>query len=322
MKKSMLVSSVIACLSLMTAANAQDKFDAINKDAQIMQNILTTSLKQNTRRDGIRFRKIETGYLAGQGLVFDIYTSSSRNMHFSFDFGHMVESIEGMVNGMNFPEPPPAPEIAIDPETDGNFSFSFEVDEDMEEYIEEVQERTKEVMREHRERRRDLREKERDLEWESREYERTIRDLEFEMRHAESERKKALEKDLKEVRSELEKLDSKKAEFAKKAKELEEEEARREAKLAEAQNQMVNRFLADFEATVAETLCDYGSGLKSLGDSEKLNFVLKEFSRGKGERGRDEQDKVYVFNLKDVKQCVLQKLSPNELLTKAQTYLF
>lgn len=321
MKKSMLVSSVIACLSLMTAANAQDKFDAVHKDAQIMQNILTTSLKQNTRSDGIRFRKIETGYLAGQGLVFDIYTSTSKNMHFSFDFGDMVQSLEGMMEGFDVPEAPPAPDIEVDPHG-SNFSFSFEVDEEMEEYIEEVQERTREVMREHRERRRDLREKERDLSWQSREYERNIRDLEFEMRHAEPERKKVLEKDLKEIRSELEKLDTKKAEFAKKAKELEEEEARREAKMEEAQNQMVKRFLADFEATVAETLCNYGSGLKSLDDTEKLNFVLKEFSRGQGERSRDELDKVYVFNLKDVKQCVLQKVSPNELLTRTQTYQF
>ena len=320
MNKSFLVISIIASFSF--NAQAEENLKDVFKDAQIMQNILTTSLKQNTRKEGIRFRKIESGYLAGQGLLFDVYTSSSRNMHFSFDLGTMVQNIEGMVEAFDFPAAPPAPPVPDLGSDSENFVFSFEVDEDMEDYIEEVQERTKEVMREHRERRRELQERERDLNWEAREYERRVRDMEFEMRHAESQRKKELEKGLKEVKAELEKLAAKKAEYAKKAKQLEAEEEKREAKLKEAKTQMTNRFLADFEATVADTLCDYGSGLKSLPDTEKVNFVLKDFVRDDSRRGDKDIDKIYVFNLKDVKQCVQEKISPNDLLTKAQTYMF
>lgn len=315
MKKSLLVISTIASLSVF--ANTDETLSAVHKDALIMQNILTTSLQQNTRRDGIRFRKIDMGYLASQGLVFDVYTSSSRNMHFNFDFENMVKSIEGMVSGIEAPPAPPAPEPGSD-----NFSFSFEISEEMEEYIDEVQERTREVMREHRERRRDLQERERDLNWEAREYERRVRDLEFEMRHAEDKRKQELEKEVKEVKSELDKLEAKKEQYAKKAKELQAEAQEREAKLEEAKTQMVKRFLADFEATIADTLCDYGSGLKSLSDSEKVNFVLKDFMRDDKRRSDKDMDKVYVFSLKDVKQCVQENISPNELLTRAQTYMF
>ncbi|BDX07887.1 hypothetical protein [Planctobacterium marinum] len=320
MNKSFLVISIIASLSFGT--QAEENLKAVYKDAQIMQNILTTSLKQNTRKEGIRFRKIESGYLAGQGLLFDVYTSSSRNMHFSFDLGTMVQSIEGMVEAFDFPPAPPAPTVPDLTSDSENFVFSFEVDEDMEDYIEEVQERTREVMREQRERRRELQERERDLNWEAREYERRVRDMEFEMRHAEKERKKELEKGVKEVKAELEKLEAKKAEYAKKAKQLAEEEEKRQAKLEEAKNQMTNRFLADFEATIADTLCDYGSGLKSLPDTEKVNFILKDFVRDDNRRSDKDIDKIYVFNLKDVKQCVQEKISPNDLLTKAQTYMF
>lgn len=320
MKKSLLVISTIASLSVF--ANTDETLSAVHKDALIMQNILTTSLQQNTRRDGIRFRKIDMGYLATQGLVFDVYTSSSRNMHFNFDFGTMVQNIEGMVEAFDFPPAPPAPTVPDLTSDSENFVFSIEVDEEMEEYIEEVQERTREVMREHRERRRDLQERERDLNWEAREYERRIRDLEFEMRHAEEKRKKDLEKEVKEVKSELDKLEEKKQQYAKKAQELQAEEKEREAKFEEAKTQMVKRFLADFEATIADTLCDYGSGLKSLSDSEKVNFVLKDFMRDEKRRSDKDVDKVYVFSLRDVKQCVQEKISRNELLTRAQTYKF
>lgn len=326
MKNRLFTLGLAALLSF--SANADDHLEKLHKDTLIMQNIMTTSLKQDARKGGIRFRKIETGYLVGQGLVFDVYTSSSGSMHFNFDFSDMIHGIEqltesfeiietdGSSNVVVVPDAPPAPDVP------GGFSFSFDFNEEAEEYAEHAREYAREMHRHNRERYRELREKERDLNWEKREYERNIRDLEFEMRHADDDRKAELKKELADVRKSLEGMEAKREEFEKLAQKLEDEEKARKNKEQEAKLLQVKRFLADFEATIAETLCDYGSGLKSLPDTEKVNFVLKDFARGEKHRSKEKLDKVYVFNLSDVRQCVREKLTANELLMKTETYVF
>lgn len=323
MKTKVLMCGIAACFAFV--ASADDHLERLHKDTLIMENIMTTSLKQNSRRDGIRFRKIETGYLAGQGLVFDVYTSSKGNMHFNFDFGEMIHGIEQITDSFDVVEINGDSSVMVlpdAPEPPGGFSFSFDFDEDAEDLAEHAREMAREALRENKHRWRDLREKEKELEWERREYERTVRDYEFEMRHSDDERKEEIEKQVKELRDELAKLDTRREEYAKQAKELEEKEQARKSKEQESRLRQVKRFLADFEATIAETLCNYGSGLKSLPDSEKVNFVLKDFSRGEGSRSKEKLDKVYVFSLKDVRQCVLQDMSPNDLLMNTKTYLF
>lgn len=323
MKNKVLMCGIAACFAF--TANADDHLEKLHKDTLIMENIMTTSLRQDSRRDGIRFRKIETGYLAGQGLVFDVYTSSKGNMHFNFDFGEMMHGIEKLTESFDVVELDGNSGVVVvpdAPEAPNGFSFSFDLQEDAEDLAEHARELAREALRENKERWRELRQKEKELEWERREYERTVRDYEFEMRHTDENRRQALEKEVKEYKEELAKIDTRREEYAKQAKELEEKEKARKTKEQESTLRQVKRFLADFEATIAETLCDYGSGLKSLPDNEKVNFVLKDFSRGEGSRSKDRLDKVYVFNLSDVRQCVMQDISPNDLLMKTRTYLF
>lgn len=321
MKYKVLICGIAACLS--NSASADDHLEKLHKDTLIMQNIMTTSLKQDSRRSGIRFRKIETGYLAGQGLVFDVHTSNSTgNMHFNFNFNDIMQEVENFADAFDRHDVHGDSDNVVVPDIPDGFSFSFDMNEDAEEMIEESRERTREAHRHNRERWRDLREKEKELDWEHRERERNIRDYEFELRHSDDERKAKIEKEVKEIKKELEKIESRKAEYEKLALELEEEEKTRKSKEQEAKLRQVKSFLANFESTIAETLCDYGSGLKSLPDNEKVNFILKDFAKGKNQKSRDEMDKVYVFNLKDVRDCVLEKITPNDLLLKTQTYLF
>lgn len=331
MKKSMLMYSVMACLSFGVAAN--DHLQSLHKETQIMENILTTSLKQDSRSKGIRFRKIESSYLAGQGVIFEVTTSSKGNFEFSFDMGSMLKGLESLEHlehlGDVFDKGdlPPVPEVPPVPDTDGSFVFSFEMNDELEELMEDAEEKARDEVRENKERWRELREKERDLNWEKREYERNIRDIEFELRHAEDERRKELETRIARIQEDVQKLESRQQEIADLASKLENEEKSRKAKAQENRLKVYKRFLADFEATMADTLCDYGSGLKSLPDTEKVNFVLKDFSKGEDNRSRnnrrnDKLDKIYVISLADVKQCVIEKITPNELLTRSQTYMF
>lgn len=321
MKYKVFLCGIAACLSF--SASANDHLEKLHKDTLIMQNIMTTSLKQGSRRGGIRFRKIETGYLAGQGLVFDVHTSNSAgDMHFNFNFNDIMQEVEDFTQAFDMHDPHGDSDIVVVPDIPDGFSFSFDMNEEAEEMAEEARERSRDTQRQNRERWRDLREKEKELDWEHREHNRNIRDYEFELRHSDDERKVKIEKEVKEIKKELEKIESRKAEYEKLAVELEEEEKSRKGKEQEAKLRQVKSFLANFESTIAETLCDYGSGLKSLPDNEKVNFILKDFAKGKNQRSREEMDKVYVFNLKDVRDCVLEKITPNDLLLKTETYMF
>lgn len=316
MMKKMLALGTVAYIS--TAMSATVDMEKLYKDAEIMRNILVTSLKQNNERSGIRFHSVDSTYLQGQGLMFEVKTNTG-GWNFSFNFSEML--------GENIivptpPEPVEIPNIVIAGDGESAAEFHFDFDEDFSEMAEQAREIAREALRETREKFRELRQDERELSWEAREIERRLRDLEFEMRHADEKRAKKLEERKQELQKEKAELEQRRSEIAKYAEELEaKEKAVRERQEAE-EAQKVKRFLAAFEATVADTLCSYGGGLRDLPDAEKVNFVLSDFGERKTNRGRDKMDKVYVFSNKDIKACVSDKIDTNELLSKADTYMF
>jgi len=324
MKKSLILASALSCL--FGTASAEQEMQKLNKDALIMENILATSMKQNNRRKGIRFRSIETGYLAGQGILFEVRTSSSGGMRFEFNFDEMMDDFTVFAENFSqsIPPVPPRPPLPEASEAEAfseshSFSFSFDDDED---YEDEMEDRAKEARREARERRREVREKQRELKWEAREYERAVRDIEFQLRHADEESRKELEKKEEKMRARMEELTKRENAYVKQEEELEAVERQRKAEAEERKMQQVKSFLVDFESVVADALCDYGNGLRSLPEGENVNFVLKDFVRGEGDKSRNRLDKVYVFEMKDIKRCVQQDISPNDLLVASKTYLF
>lgn len=317
MMKKLLALSMAAYLSNVAAATSVD-MEKLYKDAEIMRNILVTSLKQNNERGGIRFHSVDSTYLLGQGLMFEVKTNSG-GWNFSFDFS---EFLGDNIVVPTAPTSPDAPNVFFSGDADGNSRIQIDIDEDFSEVAEQAREIAREALRETREKFRELRQDEREISWEAREIERRLRDIEFEMRHADEKRVDKLEEKKKELKAEKEALEEKKAEIAKYADELEEKEKIVREKQEAEEAEKVKRFLSAFEATVAETLCSYGGGLRDLPATDKVNFVLSDFGERNTNRGRDKMDKVYVFSNKDIQACVADKIDGNALLGKAETYMF
>mgnify|MGYP000076608708 CR=1 FL=1 len=77
--------------------------------------------------------------------------------------------------------------------------------------------------------------------------------------------------------------------------------------------------MAGFEESVGDMLCKYGAGIKALPKDENVSFVLSKFG---STDSRSKQDKIYVFQHKDIQDCVRDKIDANKLLSQANTYMF
>lgn len=301
MKKTVL-ALLVATMGL-TQVQAKTDLPELSKELDIMTGIMHTALRQSNNRAGIRFRSIEATYLANQGVVFDINTSSSGGWH--LDLGNVL-------SGISVPTPP----AAISGHDGG---WVMEIDDDFVDMATEMAEGVQDAMREARDRLRELREREREFSWEKREYERRKRDLEFEKRNADQDRKKQIEQQSEELEAELAKLKSKQAEVSEYAKQLEQEQKAKNAERQAAKREEYKRFLAGFEESVGDMLCKYGAGIKALPKDENVSFVLNKFG---SEGSRKKQDKIYVFQHKDIEDCVRDKITPDTLLSQSNTYMF
>ncbi|WP_102795830.1 hypothetical protein [Bowmanella denitrificans] len=304
MKKSSLCLLLAGICSV--SAQAAPQLEELSKELEIMSSIMQTSYKQNRDRKGISVRNLQATYLAGQGVLFRVQTSGSSQYRFSFNgIDHVI------------PVPPVAPHI----EMNGN-AIVIENDGQVIEYesIGDELERVRELFVESGEKLSELHSKQRELNWEIREVERRNRDNEFEKRHAEGERRKELEKEAQELQKELAQIRERQREVEQYAQQLEEERRDAANKRAEAAQEQSKKFLAEFEHNTADILCKYGSGLKSLPDGEHITLMLDNYAGGKG-RSKN-QDRIYVFDYKDVQACVAGKLDTQKLLSKANTYEF
>ncbi|MDN4503773.1 hypothetical protein QX776_15285 [Alteromonadaceae bacterium BrNp21-10] len=310
MRKSLLAIALGAMT--LSAANAATNMTELSKDLDIMSNIMQTVLSQNGDKKGIRFRNLDVSYLADQGVVFKIDTRQ-RGFNFDFSFGDFnLREFIGQV-----PSVPPVPPVH-DVNTQVVMDFDME-DGEVEQHVRHAMEKMQEAMSESRDHLRSLREQEREISWEQREYERRFRDIEFEKRHASDDDKKEMAQELKELEKEKLKLEAKRAEIEKYVNTLEEKQRTQLKAQREARSQQTKAFLIHFEDSIADVLCKYGAGIKSMPDSEHVSFVLSDFG---DENQESKKDKVYVFKNKDIKACVAEKIDTNKLLSNANTYLF
>ncbi|MFM9625778.1 hypothetical protein ACKI14_49000, partial [Streptomyces turgidiscabies] len=65
--------------------------------------------------------------------------------------------------------------------------------------------------------------------------------------------------------------------------------------------------------SISLTLCDYGSGLRSLPNDEHVSFVLNGLADNR-------KSMIKVFNKADIKKCVMGDIKPNDLALKAISY--
>ena len=240
-------------------------------------------------------------------MVFEINTT---NGGWHFDIGDMI-------SGLNVPVAP-IPPINISGD-DEQFVIEFESEQEWHEMAREATEAAQDALRDAQRKLRDLREKEREYSWEEREYERRKRDLEFEKRNADQKRRAKLEERSKELEKEMKQLESKRNEVSRYAKEIEEEQKVQQEKRKEAKKAQYTRFLASFEDSIGTVLCKYGAGIKALPENENVSFILPKFGSASHS---SKQDRIYVFKHKDIQSCVRDKIDTNQLLSKANTYMF
>lgn len=290
-------------------ATAATNMQELHQELEIMQRIMQTALEQNSQEEPIRISDLDATYLAGQGVVFELATGKGSRI-FRFNFGEMLEGL--------------TPDAPMPPSADGeqnNFEINLDFDEQaMEENIEFAMEQAQEVWQQVAEQTQRLKSEVRELAWEMRENERRLTDLRFEKRHADEQRLKEIEQQSEKLRKELRKLEQKKQELTASAEKMEQEKREKLVLKRQARQQQYKKFLARFEDTLADTLCKYGSGLKSLPRDEKVSVVLKDFVQQQ-ERG-NRQDKIYIFSQKDISACVTGKLDKESLLGKVNTYQF
>lgn len=299
------ISLLLASVSAGTV-NAQTDTVALNNELEIMTNIMRTSLGQGNKGKGYRVRGIDVLYLANQGVLFEVNTSSSSS-NIVFEF----------ISDGDFVVPPIPPVAPMHGNSDA-VVFSFDEDE-WEDSVEEAVEHARHAMEEARDKLRELRQQEREFGWEERNYERALRDIEFEMRNADKDRKEELVERQKEITKDLAKVKAKQQETEKYAAQFEQQQKQKAAEKQAARQKQYMAFLTMFENNIADTLCKYGNGIRALPNDENVSFVLSNMGNAINKR---KQDKVYVFSNQDIQSCVKDKLSAKQLLSKAQNYSF
>lgn len=291
--------------SVISGASVAQNLPELDRQLTIMSGVIDTALKQDTRKDNVRYRGIDATYLAKQGVVFTIKTGG-RSMIFDFDLGDLISGI---------PAVPHAPSVEVI--TNGDYEVVYE--NDWEETADRVIRKVEHIVRETEDKMREFRSDRREVDWEIRELERRNRDLEFELRTADEERKKVVEEELKEMEQELDRLETKQAALEERTQALAKEKQEEIAKKREAQKEAYKTFLANFEASIGDTMCSFGAGLRELPDNEHITFVLSDFAR---DEENHTQDRVYIFSKKNVKRCVTEDIKPSDLLAKAEVYTF
>ncbi|KTF15258.1 hypothetical protein [Pseudoalteromonas sp. H105] len=294
------IAIVAGCASDQSLAKAPEELSAIVREVSIMENILSTALKQDTDN---KVRAINANYFAKQGVVFELDITAGNRWHAIF-------------SGAPEAPLPPMPDIDF---SDVNIEFLSDQVEIISEHAVEssrdAYHHAMEVMREGAEKVRDIAEQERDVSREIRDLEREKRDLEFATRHDNSaevkelvSRKNSLEKEIKALEKQQTKLtkEQKKARQAISAK-----HAQREKQKVAEQEQLLEKI----SQSISLTLCDYGSGLRSLPNDEYVSFVLDGL-------GQKDKNLIKIFNKGDIKKCVIGETKASELALKAISYQF
>ena len=300
------------CLLTATAVFAAQDYAALDKDLEIMGQVLATALEQPSHDDDVtrnlHLREVKATYLLGQGVVFTIYTHNGR--HFR---GGLMDKMAMIGMPMDFDW------SDIDIEIEGD-SVLLEFDDNLKELTNNALRYAQSAVASANEKMQALREQERDLQHSTRELSRHKQNLDFERQHADADRAADLQAELAEVEAELNKMQLRRDALAQRRAEAEsqrKEQRQQQQSEREAERQQV---LLHLEQTLVDTFCRFGGGMRALEKGEYINVVVPGLGKSKSIRTGTWQDRVYVFKHKDVQACAKQKLQEKALLEKAQTY--
>ncbi len=295
-KKSL--SALAISVSLMTlsvaAADSATRYDNLAKQLTIMDNIFKSSLQAQDNKKLSR-AKVNSLYLAGQGVVFTVSSASS------FMWSEQ---------GFNFVMPDiVAPVAPLSPGEDSNDFVYFSDDENVVIQIES----TREEQQEHY---RDIHEQQRDLAYDLRDLARESKELHYQLRHVDEKEQLKLKAEQKALTERKVVLEKSQKSLAKKSKQMQVQQQKQQAK---KQQQRSDNY-ALLSASLVETLCTYGNSLKALPSNEHVSLIIKSAGDKTGRSGH--KDQIYVFNKKDITACANDKITTTKLSSGAMNYQF
>lgn len=311
------LSVLLVGTSLQAATIEQNTLDRIQRDMNIMTKILETSLEQG-RDQNVR---IEGLYLANQGMVFNV--DPSHRFHFDMNERRVL------------PKLPTIPAKPLAPVVFGDGSHVFISEQELEIIEEQAMEAAESAMemaevsidfisdsdwsqysnRERTEQRiiqKSMRDETRALEREARQLERDVREIERKLRDAEFEGELQDAKETAKVKSlkeEMNKLTNALTKVASKIQEKSEVLRKKAEVIRNKELEKQKKALAETEKVMSQTVCDFGSGLRSLPNDQHISFNIE----GK-------VDRLYVFTKQNIMQCGDGKIDAAKMLDNAIKY--
>lgn len=315
-----LKSISILSLTLTTFAHAEDlsdkKLKSVKRDLNIMTTIVETAIKSQERESNI----VQSMYLAKQGMVFTIGSRHGINFNYRRHNDRAAP----------IPPIPPLPPVAamlsdapmseadieqLEESTMAAVEIAMELSDvqmefyshnDWSAYTTRERSESRSEQKELQTQRRELEREARVLERKVHEIERKIRDAEYQQELDSSDKNKmkiaALEKEMaaltKSMTAVAQEINAKAETLRLKADEM------RKKQIAQA-----NAKIEATEKAISQAVCDFGSGLRSLGSEEHITFNLK-----------GNIDKIYVFDLPSINRCADGDIDAAELLGQAIQY--
>jgi len=344
MKKNLFACAAIALLLGAGSARAADEaqLNRMKKDLEILVKIVKTSMGLDERdmrfgrfhgrdADKLTPQKIETLYLAGQGVVMTLELGQDAGF-----FGMIAPGPElaevfvdlETIGAVPMPEfAPKAPPAGLSGEERQEWEeeereraeeareaaaelaeevamASAEIADSFQEAFEEMAGEDYFGNREARDKLRAMREQQRRLVSETREKVRETQRMLLRRQQLSDADREAL---VKELDAHKGKLNQQVEEYRRSLNELK-----------ATQNQEWETKLSAFENELLDAVCRYGATVQSLPDGERFTLVLKRAERGGGER----KDRVYILTKTDLIACRDGKLSVDGLKAKAERYAF
>ena len=314
MKKFSLVTStiILPCLLMSGAATAYEsskvQYADMQKQLTIMNNIIKSSVSAKSSEQPSEINSIQSTYLRGQGVVFTI-SSAARNRqwgNYNFNF--------------TMPEMPEMPVAPIAPEVNHQFMEKFDIDvnETVTRALDSAAdgyEKVMEAFEENRDRSRQLRDEQREIAYKLREVEREKRDYSFQLARANDERKAELKQAITVLSEQEEELLAEQQKITRLSNKAASEQKAKQQQRAKERSD----YYTKLTASLTETLCVYGNGLKSLPKNEHVSVILKS-AGDKSSTGY--RDSIMVFNKQDIASCAQDKINAETLLSKSQIYQF
>lgn len=289
---SMLALSTSLIAVSTSAVSTQLSYENLSKQLTIMNNIFKSSLQAQENKK-LRSSKVDSLYLAGQGVVFTVNSATT------FSWGQQHFFIPDAV----------APIAPVQP-NGSNMSFEYFNDE------EEIVIHLESEQGEQQEHYHELREEQRDLAYELRDLARASKDLAYQFRHVDKAEQAKLEIKQKSLKEQKVALEKEQVKLTKKTKHM---QVQQQKQYIQRQQQRVE-YHALLTTTLIDTLCLYGNSLKALPNNEHVSLIIK-LAGDKTERS-GYKDKIYVFNKKDISACANDNITTAKLSSIASSYQF